>query len=60
MIPEREVYGREGFEAYSRHAGGKSLATGEPLPGWDDLPESIREAWRVAGEAISKVVQAAS
>ncbi len=33
------------YEAYSAATGGVSLATGQALPTWDDLPESFQQAW---------------
>lgn len=38
----------ETYAAYVRAAGGKSLVSGQPLPGWGDLPEPIKQAWRIA------------
>lgn len=40
------------YEAYSREAGGVSLATGDALPEWTDVPTDIRAAWRAAAEAV--------
>lgn len=43
---------RELYEAYCTRAGGKSLATGAPLPGWHQLPWQIQDAWEaVAAKA---------
>lgn len=39
---------REAYEAYADHTGWKSLATGQPLPPWDELPAEIRRAWQVS------------
>jgi ATP-dependent protease Clp ATPase subunit len=33
------------YEAYRKQAGGKSLVTGEDLPSFGALPDSIRDAW---------------
>lgn len=41
-------YAKEAYEAYCRHTNWKSLATGQPLPQWDALPEAIRKAWEVS------------
>lgn len=41
-------YAKEAYEAYCRHTGWKSLATGAALPQWDNLPEAIRTAWMVS------------
>lgn len=40
------------YEAYRQTTGGRSLVSGAPLPGWLDLPEDIREAWRAAADAV--------
>ena len=42
---------RVAYETYLEAAGGKSLATGSPLPPWEDLPLRIREAWAMAAAA---------
>lgn len=47
---------RSAYTEYSRIAGGKSLATGQTLPTWDELPDMIRYAWH---GSTYKVVQAA-
>lgn len=39
---------KEAYEAYANHTGWKSLATGQPLPQWDALPEPIQKAWQVS------------
>lgn len=46
--------GQIGYEEYSRHTGGKSLATGAPLPEWDDLPDNIKYAWEASAHAIGR------
>lgn len=46
-----DTIGRPAYEAYKARAGGVSLVSGDPLPGWDALPERIREAWDAAGVA---------
>ena len=40
------------YEAYVADAGGVSLATGAPLPGWADLPEAIQRAWSAVAVAV--------
>ena len=47
---------RSMYTEYSRIAGGKSLATGQTLPTWDELSDVIRYAWH---GSTYKVVQAA-
>ncbi len=44
------------YEAYFEAAGGKSLATGQPLPQWDALSPEIRAAWEAAAVAVMKSV----
>lgn len=44
-IPDNIV--RQFYEAYADAAGWKSLATGSPLPKWEDLKFEIIEGWRV-------------
>lgn len=34
------------YEGYVRQSGGVSMVSGETLPGWPDLAESIRMCWR--------------
>lgn len=40
------------YDAYCDHTGWKSLATGQTLPPWDQLPRSIQEAWEAAANAL--------
>jgi hypothetical protein len=40
--------GREAYEAYCRHTGWKSLATGAELPQWTVLKDEIKQAWMVS------------
>jgi hypothetical protein len=49
-------YASGAYEAYKGAAGGRSLATGAPLPGWADLPEPIRQAWRVSAAWVAGAV----
>ncbi|MBL8290785.1 MAG: hypothetical protein JNN08_03050 [Bryobacterales bacterium] len=44
------------YEAYFEKAGGKSLATGQPLTGWNGLSPEIKEAWEAAATAVVKAV----
>jgi hypothetical protein len=50
MTPARAAY-----EAYYAAANGRSLASGLPLPTFDELPEATREAWAAAAEAAQNV-----
>lgn len=47
------TYGQIAYQAYCGFSGGKSLISGAPLPGWDELPRAIRDAWEVAGYAVA-------
>lgn len=44
--------GQIAYDAYRNHAGGVSLVSGDPLPGWDELPERIQAAWEAAADSI--------
>ena len=45
------------YEGYRNHTGGKSLATGQPIPEWHELREDIKEAWRASVRAITSEAQ---
>ena len=47
-----ETPGRVAYEAYRDTAGGVSLATGDPLPDFEDLRAPVRAAWEAAAEAV--------
>lgn len=40
------------YDAYVKQAGGKSLATGDPLPEFDKLKLEIQQAWHAAAVAV--------
>lgn len=40
------------YEAYRADAGGVSLASGQPIPGWNKLPMPIQKAWGAAADAV--------
>lgn len=50
------TYGQVAYETYRSHTNGKSIATGDSIPLWDDLDERIQKAWVVAGAAVSDQV----
>lgn len=54
----RERLGRLAFEAYNASRGGKAH-DGSPIPGWENVREEIREAWRVAAVAVAESLPAA-
>ncbi len=39
------------YEAYRARAGGRSLATGQRIPPWEELAPQMQEAWKVAAGA---------
>lgn len=43
--------GAAAYEAYRAQSGGKSLATGAPIPAWSALPPPIQAAWETAAAA---------
>lgn len=45
--------GQIAYEAYCASTGGKSLISGDQLPGWDGLKPEIRTAWEAAGERVA-------
>lgn len=53
-------YARIAYDAYRDHTGGKSLVSGQPIPGWDELPEPIQQAWEAAGSAVRELAGAQS
>jgi hypothetical protein len=50
--PDQPSLARVGYEAYRNHTGGKSLATGQDIPAFDELPEKIKDAWLAAATAV--------
>ena len=52
-----KTYGQIGYEAYRAHTGGKSLATGQEIPTWENLVPVIQAAWEAAGRAIADDIQ---
>ncbi len=47
-----QTRGEVAYNAYREAAGGRSLATGDPLPDFEDLPATIRRAWQAAADAV--------
>jgi hypothetical protein len=47
---------RIAYESYSAVASKSSLAAGDPLPLFDELPEEMQAAWIAAAEAIKSEV----
>lgn len=44
QIEEKEP-GQRAYERYREHVGGTGLATGAPLPTWEDNEQKYRDAW---------------
>ena len=44
-------YAKIGYDAYGDNADWKNYQ-GKPMPTWDELPENIKESWRVSTKAI--------
>jgi hypothetical protein len=40
------------YEGYASRSGGRSLVSGAELPGWEDLPVHIQDAWEAAAQAV--------
>lgn len=49
--------GRIAYETYCAWSEGKSLVSGDDLPAWPDLPQSIRDAWIHAGDRVRAALQ---
>ena len=52
MQENDERRGRTAYEAYSANTGGRSLASGDDLPMWDDLQDVYKTAWIAAALAV--------
>ena len=44
------------YEAYCKFTEWKSLATGQDLPKWENLPQGIKDAWCASAHAIMRRV----
>jgi hypothetical protein len=40
------------YEAYCAKAGSKSMVTGNFLPSWGELPESVKECWLYVARTV--------
>lgn len=45
---------RLAYHAYGDSTGWKNFR-GDPMPGWQDLPEATRQAWEAAAQAAARV-----
>ena len=52
MQAEDERLGQVAYEAYSANTGGRSLATGDDLPVWDELQDVYHTAWIAVALAV--------
>jgi hypothetical protein len=43
------------YRAYAESTGGKTY-DGHDMPGWEQLPENIRQAWAASARAVAVVV----
>lgn len=55
-INEGDSLGKQAYKAYSRTTDNKNFQ-GNPMPDWNDLPETIRKAWENASQEIEKVAK---
>ena len=44
--------GQIAYESYCANTDWKSLVSGENLPAWTNLSQSIKEAWEAAAEGV--------
>jgi hypothetical protein len=50
--PSPEALAVAAYNGYRNHTGGKSLATGQTIPEWDQLRPDIQEAWRASRDGM--------
>lgn len=50
MTAKTSAFGRASFEAYNVARGGRTYDD-KPIPGWDEIPQGIRDGWAAAVEA---------
>jgi len=46
------TYAQQAYEAYCAHTNYKSLATGQNLPKWENLPQNIKDAWFASAKSL--------
>ena len=56
IVKVEKTYGQAAYAGYAAASGGKSLASGEKLPGWEDLKSEIRDAWECAANLVLEMV----
>jgi hypothetical protein len=52
MQAEDDRLGQVAYDAYATQTGGVSLVSGEQLPPWADLDDSIQTAWIAAARTV--------
>jgi hypothetical protein len=52
--PSPEELARAAYNGYRNHTGGKSLATGQTIPEWEQLRPDIQEAWRASRDHLMR------
>lgn len=52
MGSELRAFAKKGYEAYGNQTDFKNFR-GEPMPAWDELPETIQSAWVAAANVIA-------
>jgi hypothetical protein len=55
-MSEETILAEIAYEAYRQKSGGKSLASGCPIPDFADLRTDIKEAWTFAACAVAEAV----
>lgn len=45
-------FGKVAYEAYCKSSGGVSLVSGDKLPEFENLSDSIKTAWRASAQAV--------
>jgi hypothetical protein len=56
--PSPEELARAAYNGYRNHTGGKSLATGQTIPEWEQLRPDIQEAWRASRDHMMRTLHA--
>jgi len=53
-----KTLGQIAYEGYCETTGWKSLVSGAVLPQWEDVNNSIKEAWEAAAKAVQREILA--
>ncbi len=57
VLTEDERLGQIAYHAYGRSTNFRNFQ-GNKMPGWEELPEPIKNAWIASGQAISRAIAA--